>query len=824
NRLKEHEVSLEHLNNMANWFEMRRRLKKNETIDKLEQKQFENERDHWKNVIIRIICIVKFLAKPNLAFRGSNERLHQDNNEFFWGLIEMLEVFDPFIKEHVRRITSEEIHVHYLGHNIQNELIQLLAGEIRSTIIKRIKQAKYFSLILDCTPDTSHQEQMSLILRYVNISSTCVSVEESFLGFLNVDDTTSQELFDVTQAELKALDLDIDDEFRVNGFSNAVNVAKKISLEMDINPLFIKKCGIRRKRHFHEAFVEEDVMLSAKESLKLYDDDRLKSCCSRLESALKNGDLYYINVNELYVELRSLNNYFPTENMRPVDVLKILKQDYCYPNSIIAYRVLLTIPVIVASAERSFSRLKLIKSYLQSSMSQERLNGLALIAIENDMLESVDYEDLINNSASENVDTGATCHVCADKSKFHSCRVVDNGEKLYMGKSATADIKGEGDVILKMTSIKELKLTNVCMFWRGYAVNGMFKLNVMVVKNDINIVNSSSYLIESSNVWHGRLGHVDFNSMRRLIKYNSIPNFHIDPKYKCETCVEVKLTRSFFKTVKQKTEPLAMMHTDICDLKSLPTKGGNRYFITFNNDCTKKIKVVQSDRGGEYVSPLAELCVKRGIKHEFTTPYSPQQNACINGIKEYASFFENIFPCLMKETGSSSRLDEEVFQDKRQRDINDLHDERQDQLEEEEVAPRRSKRARTEKSFGPDFVSFMVENEPTSYREADLPPGCKPLGYKCIFKKKMKADGTIEKYKARLVIKGFRQHKVLDYFDTYSPVTRITSIRMILPIVALRNLKVHQMDVKTAFLNGYLEEEIYMNQPESFIAPGQEGK
>nr|GEX93132.1 hypothetical protein [Tanacetum cinerariifolium] len=122
-------------------------------------------------------------------------------------------------------------------------------------------------------------------------------------GFLNVDDTTGQELFDVTQVELKDLDLDIDDEFRVNGFSNAVNVAKKISLVMDINPLFIKKCGIRRERHFHEAFVEEDVMLSAEESLKLYDDDHLKSCCSRLESAIKNGDLYDINVNELYVKL-----------------------------------------------------------------------------------------------------------------------------------------------------------------------------------------------------------------------------------------------------------------------------------------------------------------------------------------------------------------------------------------------------------------------------------------------------------------------------------------------------------------------------------------
>ncbi|GJU41156.1 DNA polymerase zeta catalytic subunit-like protein [Tanacetum coccineum] len=88
----------------------------------------------------------------------------------------------------------------------------------------------------------------------------------------------------------------------------------------------------------------------------------------------------------------------------------------------------------------------------------------------------------------------------------------------------------------------------------------------------------------------------------------------------------------------------------------------------------------------------------------------------------------------------------------------------------------------------------------------------------------MRADGTIDKYKARLVIKGFRQCKGLDYFDTYSLVTQITSIRMILAIATLRNLKTHQMDVKTTFLNGDLEEKIYMNQPEGFIAPGQERK
>ncbi|GKF87858.1 zinc finger MYM-type protein 1-like protein, partial [Tanacetum coccineum] len=113
-RLKEHEVGLEHVTNMASWFDMRRRLKRNETIDKVAHEQFEKERDHWMKVLLRIISIVKFLAKHNLAFLSSNETLYKNSNGNFLGLIEMLEEFDPIIKEHVRRITSDEVHVHYL--------------------------------------------------------------------------------------------------------------------------------------------------------------------------------------------------------------------------------------------------------------------------------------------------------------------------------------------------------------------------------------------------------------------------------------------------------------------------------------------------------------------------------------------------------------------------------------------------------------------------------------------------------------------------------------------------------------------------------------
>ena len=88
----------------------------------------------------------------------------------------------------------------------------------------------------------------------------------------------------------------------------------------------------------------------------------------------------------------------------------------------------------------------------------------------------------------------------------------------------------------------------------------------------------------------------------------------------------------------------------------------------------------------------------------------------------------------------------------------------------------------------------------------------------------MKADGSIDKYKARLVIKGYKQKEGLDYFDTYSLVTRISSIRMLIAIAAIQNLEIHQMDINTAFLDGDLDEEIYMEQPGGFIVPGQEKK
>ena len=94
-------------------------------------------------------------------------------------------------------------------------------------------------------------------------------------------------------------------------------------------------------------------------------------------------------------------------------------------------------------------------------------------------------------------------------------------------------------------------------------------------------------MIESSNLWHGRLGHVNYGSLKIIINLNHIPTFQIDIKHKCETCVEAKMTRLSIHTIERNTEPLDMIHTDICDLKFAPTRGSNKYFITFFDDNTK---------------------------------------------------------------------------------------------------------------------------------------------------------------------------------------------------------------------------------------------
>jgi hypothetical protein len=225
-------------------------------------------------------------------------------------------------------------------------------------------------------------------------------------------------------------------KYRETGFSKALEAAKEIAMEMGINPEFTPKRKIKRKRHFDEVVDESaDVSQSEEESFRvdyfiyvidqaivsltkrfeqyqeyentfgfLFTSDRLQSldnknlmaACVNLENTLKSGEDKDIDGQELYAELILIQDLLK-KSMSALDILKFLKKRRFYLNVVIAYRILLTIPVTVASAERSFSKLKLLRSYLRSTMTQERLNGLATIALENDVLEQINYEDIIED-------------------------------------------------------------------------------------------------------------------------------------------------------------------------------------------------------------------------------------------------------------------------------------------------------------------------------------------------------------------------------------------------------------------------------------------
>ncbi|CAH9072186.1 unnamed protein product [Cuscuta epithymum] len=103
-----------------------------------------------------------------------------------------------------------------------------------------------------------------------------------------------------------------------------------------------------------------------------------------------------------------------------------------------------------------------------------------------------------------------------------------------------------------------------------------------------------------------------------------------------------------------------------------------------------------------------------------------------------------------------------------------------------------------------------------------LPDGSKRVGCKWVFKTKRDSNGNIERYKVRLVAKGFTQKHGIDYKETFSPVSKKDSLRVVMALVAHFDLELHQMDVKTTFLNGDLEEEVYMDQPEGFLSTGKE--
>ena len=220
---------------------MRKQYKAERDISHVIVQGHQLEVTYWRNVLRRLLKIIQFLAEHNISLRGigGHEKIGDPKNETFLGLVEFIAEFDPVLLEHVRKINCQQLFHHYLGKHIQNKLIELVGSRILSTILNAANCNKYYSIILDCTPDISHTEQMSLVIRYVDIEVANVKIGEYFLCFIEVNSSTSENLCKIIAQKLEEVGLPLMN-CRGLAYDNGANMSgKKSGLQkriFDLNP------------------------------------------------------------------------------------------------------------------------------------------------------------------------------------------------------------------------------------------------------------------------------------------------------------------------------------------------------------------------------------------------------------------------------------------------------------------------------------------------------------------------------------------------------------------------------------------------------------
>ncbi|KAH9768293.1 Integrase catalytic domain-containing protein [Citrus sinensis] len=412
------------------------------------------------------------------------------------------------------------------------------------------------------------------------------------------------------------------------------------------------------------------------------------------------------------------------------------------------------------------------------------------------------------------LDSGATIHVCNDKKFFLSYKEETKGQMVLMGNNNAAIVVGKGVVEINFTSGKKVTLYNVfhvpsvrknlisasCMckhglkivlegntcivsknglfVGKGYSCDGMYKLSIN--NNNINL----AYIVESCDIWHARLGHLNFRSLKYMSKHGLI-NCNDVKGHKCEICIQAKLTKKPFPKAERNTQILDLIHTDICEYNGMLTRGGYAENSKAYRLLDLDSNVIVESRDVEFIENKFQLDSNIELESIIDQP-------CVN--------------TLVTSTNNNKRKEFMTS-----------------------FEPRRSQREKKEKSLAPDLISsqallFLVEGDRNNVLNK-VPLLLNIEKDPKTFSEAMSSrDASFWREAARLVAKGFKQRNGIDYFDTYAPVARLTSIRVLFAIASLNNLYVHKMDVKTAFLNGDLDEEIYMEQPEGFVLPGNEKK
>ncbi|KAG9282427.1 zinc finger MYM-type protein 1-like [Astyanax mexicanus] len=191
-KIKKHESSRAHLAACVVFDTWKNDL----TVDAQLDSEYKSQVRFWTDVLMRITDVTLTLASCNLAFRGHREKVGELNSGNFLSVIDLLARYDPVLRE----LLDKKSNVNYLSPSIQNELIALLSQRVHDEIVSEIKEAEFYSVIMDTTQDLSKVDQLSQVFRYVTVrkdeadNAIAVDINESFLGFQNISDQTAQGL------------------------------------------------------------------------------------------------------------------------------------------------------------------------------------------------------------------------------------------------------------------------------------------------------------------------------------------------------------------------------------------------------------------------------------------------------------------------------------------------------------------------------------------------------------------------------------------------------------------------------------------------------
>ncbi|CAH1104538.1 unnamed protein product [Psylliodes chrysocephalus] len=219
-KIADHENSSLHKENtriFVNRSTVKSQYFKNYSIITLEQNT-----NYWRNILERIVEVIRFLCSRGLAFSGSNQIIGNKHNGNYLGCIELLAKFNPILQQHLFNYANKGTgNVSYLSTKICDEFVKILGNNVRTAIINELKDAKYYSIIVDSTPDIAHIDQLTVVIGYVNKNGSAV---EKFLKFLENTGHKSEQMEECILNLLSELNIRLED-CREQSYDNASNMS-----------------------------------------------------------------------------------------------------------------------------------------------------------------------------------------------------------------------------------------------------------------------------------------------------------------------------------------------------------------------------------------------------------------------------------------------------------------------------------------------------------------------------------------------------------------------------------------------------------------------